>query len=312
MTEFELHLGLQYEVTDRASVILNIAPARTASQIVTHETLALVGAERSDWFIDRSSANRFLRVNAGKGALTIDYACQIAIVADFSPTESLVERPVADLPVDTVGFLLPSRYCQSDRLGEYAQAEFGHLERGYARVEAVRSWVQNHVRFETGSSSGTTSAVDTLIERRGVCRDFAHLMIALCRALSIPARFVSGIDYSDGERTDPMDFHAYVEAWLGDRWYLFDATGLCSVTDLVRIGTGRDAADAAFATVFGGVKCHAPKVLMTRVAGSKPVLLPPGQGASTSTHAASDVGMDAEATRPTRLMQSRNQAPAIA
>ncbi|WP_085314898.1 transglutaminase-like domain-containing protein [Derxia lacustris] len=309
MTEFELRIGLDYEVTDHASLILNIAPARTAAQIVTGETLALTGAEQSDWFVDRMNDNRFLRVNAGRGALTVEYACRLAIAADFTPVERLVERPVAELPVDSVRFLLPSRYCQSDRLGEFAQAEFGQLAPGFARVEAVRDWVNRHVRFQPGWTNASTSAVDTLVDRRGVCRDFAHLMIALCRALSLPARFVTGIDYADGERSDPMDFHAYAEVWLGERWYLFDATGLCATTDLIRIGTGRDAADVAFASIFGAAKCNAPRVAMQRVAGARPTPLPPGHAASTATYLASDRGADIEATRPPVLPTS---GPALA
>ncbi|WP_084545348.1 transglutaminase-like domain-containing protein [Derxia gummosa] len=302
MTEFELQLGLDYEVADKATLILNIAPARTAAQIVTGESLSLFGAEHSDWYTDRLNANRFLRINAGKGELSIEYACRIALAADFTPIEQLGERSVADLPVDTVRFLLPSRYCQSDRLGEFAQAEFGKLPPGHVRVMAVRDWVRKHVRFQSGFTNPSTSAVDTLVDRRGVCRDFAHLMIGLCRALSIPARFVAGIDYSDGPRDDPMDFHAYVECWLGERWYLFDPTGLCAVTDLIRIGTGRDAADVAFASIFGAVKCAAPRVEMRRVAGTTPVPLPPTHGASTSIHALGDLGQDVEAARPVRLM----------
>lgn len=107
--------------------------------------------------------------------------------------------------------------------------------------------------------------LDTLIDRRGVCRDFAHLTIALCRAINIPARFVTGIDYDADPALGPCDFHAYAEVWLGDRWYLFDATGISPTTGLVRLGTGRDAADVAFATICGDVPTHAPKVTIAAV-----------------------------------------------
>ena len=114
--------------------------------------------------------------------------------------------------------------------------------------------------FTPNSSTGTTTAVDTLIDEAGVCRDFAHLMIALCRAVNIPARFVSGIDYGADPALGPTDFHAYVEVYVGHRWYLFDPSGTAIPMGFVRFATGRDAASAAFATMFGGVSSSAPVI----------------------------------------------------
>jgi transglutaminase-like putative cysteine protease len=120
--------------------------------------------------------------------------------------------------------------------------------------------VRQRTIFMTGSSNVNTAAVDTLIEQVGVCRDFAHLMIALCRAVNIPARFVTGIDYGADPALGPTDFHAYVEVFLSNRWYLFDPTGISPPMGLVRIGTGRDAADVSFATIFGAVTSMAPLI----------------------------------------------------
>ncbi|HTD91077.1 MAG TPA: transglutaminase family protein [Burkholderiales bacterium] len=114
--------------------------------------------------------------------------------------------------------------------------------------------------FLSGSSNESASAVDTLIEQVGVCRDFAHLMIALCRAVNIPARFVTGIDYGADPAMGPTDFHAYVEVFMGGRWYLFEPTGVSPPMGLVRIGTGRDAADVSFATLFGTITSTAPLI----------------------------------------------------
>lgn len=139
-----------------------------------------------------------------------------------------------------------------------ASREFGHLPPGYQRVETIRKWVNQHVRFASGSSNFTTSALDTLSQRVGVCRDFAHLMIALCRALNIPARFSSGLDYGADPALGPTDFHAYVEVYLSERWYLFDPSGTAIPMGFVRIGTGRDAADIAFATIFGQIRANVP------------------------------------------------------
>ena len=121
----------------------------------------------------------------------------------------------------------------------------------------------------------TLAAVDTLIEQVGVCRDFAHLMIALCRAVNIPARFATGIDYGADPALGPTDFHAYVEAFLGDRWYIFDPSGTAIPMGFVRLGTGRDAADVSFATIFGTVQSAAPKIGIEAVANAQGNLIVP-------------------------------------
>jgi transglutaminase-like putative cysteine protease len=162
-------------------------------------------------------------------------------------------------------FIYASRYCESDRLRRFATREFGHLRQGYWRVQAIRDWVQQRTAFTAGSTDVSTSAVDTLVEQVGVCRDFAHLMIALCRAVNIPARFVTGIDYGASPSMGPPDFHAYAEVFLGSRWYLFDPTGIAAPMGLVRIGTGRDAADVSFATMFGAVRSFPPAISIRAV-----------------------------------------------
>jgi transglutaminase-like putative cysteine protease len=159
-----------------------------------------------------------------------------------------------------LAYIYPSRYCQSDRLHKLAGAEFGSLQPGYWRVRAIQDWVHRRTKFVPGSSNATTSAVDTLIEQVGVCRDFAHLMIALCRAINIPARFATAIDYGSDPAFGPTDFHAYVEVFLSGRWYLFDPAGMALPMGLIRLGTGRDAADVSFATIFGTVKSDPPVI----------------------------------------------------
>jgi transglutaminase-like putative cysteine protease len=141
-----------------------------------------------------------------------------------------------------------------------ARQEFGTMEPGYERVDAIRKWVQERTKFQIGSSHVGTSALDTYECSNGVCRDFAHLMISMCRALNIPARFATGIDYGADPSLGPTDFHCYVEAYLGDRWYIFDPTGISPRMGLLRIGTGRDASDVSFATIFGTVQWTMPKI----------------------------------------------------
>ena len=183
-----------------------------------------------------------------------------------------------------IGYLYPSRYCQSDRLVKLAINEFGKLWQGHSRVQAIQDWVKRHVTFTSNTSNSNTSAVDTLIEQVGVCRDFAHLMIALCRAVNIPARFATGTDYGADPALGPPDFHAYVEAYLGDRWYIFDPSGTAIPMGFVRLGTGRDAADVAVATIFGGVKSKAPLIRAAAVEdGSRGIVLPHHCGQALST-----------------------------
>jgi transglutaminase-like putative cysteine protease len=171
------------------------------------------------------------------------------------------------MPLEVLPYVYPSRYCQSDRLLRLASNNFGELWQGYSRVLAIQHWVQAHVTFASQTSNSNTSAVDTLVEQVGVCRDFTHLMIALCRALNIPARMVTGTDYGANPHLGPPDFHAYVEVYLGDRWYLFDASGTGVPMGFIRVGTGRDAADVAFATIFGDVASVAPCVRANALQG---------------------------------------------
>jgi transglutaminase-like putative cysteine protease len=192
--------------------------------------------------------------------LTVRYDATVNIAHHIASPDSVWEVPIAELPAEVLAYIYPSRYCQSDRLQQLANTEFGNLQPGYWRVRAIQDWVHARTRFASGSSNATTSAIDTLVEQVGVCRDFAHLMIALCRALNIPARFATGIDYGSDPVFGPTDFHAYVEVFLSGRWYLFDPSGMALPMGVIRLGTGRDAADVSFATIFGNVKSYQPVI----------------------------------------------------
>ena len=211
-------------------------------------------------FTDQANGNRYSRIRANPGNLTVRYDATVDIAHHIASPDSVQEVPIADLPADALAYIYPSRYCQSDRLQQVVNAEFAYLPPGYWRVRAIADWVQRHTRFKSGSTNATTSAVDTMIEKVGVCRDFAHLMIALCRAMNIPARFATSIDYGSDPIFGPTDFHAIVDVFLGGRWYLFDPSGMALPMGLIRIGTGRDAADVSFATIFGAVNSFAPMI----------------------------------------------------
>lgn len=164
----------------------------------------------------------------------------------------------ADLPDEALASLVPSRYCQSDQLTDFAFAQFGGVfpdMSGVHRVRAITQWVHDHIGFDYGAASPATTAVDVLRDGHGVCRDFAHLGIALCRALNIPARYVFGYlpDIDVPDPGSPMDFCAWMEVYLGDRWYTFDPRNNEHRIGRTVIGRGRDAADVAMVTTFGNV-----------------------------------------------------------
>jgi transglutaminase-like putative cysteine protease len=209
---------------------------------------------------DAATRNRTLRLTAGAGPLQVRYRATLDIRHHEAAPETVFETPVAQLPTDALLYIYPSRYCQSDCVTALANSLFGQMPQGYGRVLAIKDWVQSQVTFESNTSNSMTSALDTLNDHKGVCRDFAHLMITMCRALNIPARFTTAIDYGADPALGPTDFHAYVEVYLGHRWYLFDPSGTAIPMGFVRIGTGRDAADASFATIFGGVQAQAPVI----------------------------------------------------
>jgi len=182
--------------------------------------------------------------------LRVDYRAQVALGSQPA-TAPAAEWPIGRLPDAVLPDLLPTRYCESDRLGTAARQLFGAIEPGLPRVQAICHWLRQNIEYRIGSTQSTTSALDVFTQRAGVCRDFAHLGISFCRALNIPARLVSG--YAAFPEPPP-DFHAVFEAFLGGRWRLFDPTELAPVDALVRIAQGRDAKDVAFATLYGAAR----------------------------------------------------------
>ncbi len=257
----QFSIDLDYAITAPAcDFVFNIHAAKTAHQTVVAETLKISQPVPHALYTDPVTQTRYLRLAAATGALSVHYEATVDISHFTALPENIPEVGVADLPGEVLQYLYPSRYCPSDRLHRLALNEFGELPPGYSRAQAIHDWVTSRVNFQSNSSDGNTTAIDTLVDRVGVCRDFAHLMIALCRAVNIPARFTTGIDYGADPVLGPTDFHAYVEVFLGDRWYIFDASGVAIPMGFVRLGIGRDAADSAFATMFGGVMSSAPVV----------------------------------------------------
>jgi transglutaminase-like putative cysteine protease len=276
MIRLRLALELDYDIAEPGcDFIFNIHAAHTERQRVVEEHLELSQDVRSRVETEPATRNRYLRVSASAGPLRLAYRATVDLSHHIAETAQIGEVPVARLPAPVLSYIYPSRYCQSDRLHKLAMREFGQQWQGYGRVQAIRDWVLQRTTFSSNTSNSNTSAIDTLLETTGVCRDFAHLMIALCRAINIPARFTTGIDYGADPALGPTDFHAYVEVYLGDRWYLFDPSGTAIPMGFVRLGTGRDAADVAFATIFGTVISSAPRIAIEAIAGADGRLFTP-------------------------------------
>lgn len=245
---FSVGCRLGYRVKgEPATFLLNVQPARLERQRVLHERLTLTPEVAVESYVMPETGNRYLRFEAPPGEVAVEYQAEVELDPLHAEPATIAETPPGRLPFETLPHLLPSRYCQADRLPRAATADFGGLPPGHLKVTGICNWINEQVQYLHGTSDIHTSACDTLVDRAGVCRDFAHLGIALCRALSIPARYASVYAW----RLEPQDFHGVFEAYLDGRWWWFDATRQAPIDGLVRIGVGRDASDVAFATIFG-------------------------------------------------------------
>jgi transglutaminase-like putative cysteine protease len=254
----ELNYGVRAETT----FIFNFEVAHIHAHSGVVEQLTLVPPTVPTRYVSPDH-NRYLKISAGEGELTVSYSAEIDLLVHRANPMTVFETPVCNLPLEVLAYLLPSRFVPSDRLASFAQREFSHLQPGHSRVNSICSWIYENIGYERGISDPTTTASETLIARAGVCRDFAHLGIAFCRALGIPARFATC--YAHG--LSPDDFHAVFEAYLGERWWLFDGTRRAALDRLVRIGIGRDAAEVAFATAFGSLTSGPPRIWVESAAG---------------------------------------------
>lgn len=243
---------MEYEVFSPSTLILNIHALKTTRQTIYKESLSITPHLEHVELITAQGENRFVRVEVPEPcALKIKYTAEVDNVIEFIDHEYLEDVPVSELDADILPYLYPSRYCQSDKLYRLANNKFGHIQNAYIKVVEITDWIYRNVEYLSGSTNSQTSAYDTVTEQAGVCRDFAHLGIALCRALTIPARYFTGYAF----HLDPPDFHACFEAYLGGKWIIFDATKLTPLNGLVKIASGRDAADTAIASIFGNVIC---------------------------------------------------------
>lgn len=246
--KLKIDCQLEYRAAYDTPFILLLRLHGCKSQSILYETLELNPAVPMTEYVDLYG-NYCQRFMAPEGKLVIRTSALVETEEGVAVDQDANFTLIQYLPDEALLYLLPSRFCESDKLNQKAFEIVGNRMVGYQMVEAIRQWVKNNIKYEYNRSSSTTSALDTLGARHGVCRDVSHLAIALCRSLNIPARFVVGYLY----RLDPMDLHAWFEAFLEGQWYTFDATQAVTTGGRVILAYGRDAADVATATYFGDI-----------------------------------------------------------
>jgi transglutaminase-like putative cysteine protease len=247
--KFAVKADLKYRIKSDSTIILSIHAIENEQKIVSEK---LVISPKTDFKEMKSSAeaNRLISLALKPTEnLSISYEAIVDNAYVIKEMKNFKKVDIAKLPSDVITYLNPSRYCQSDKLYRLAHNMFGYKKDDFEKVQALTYWIYLNVEYLSGSTNSETSAYDTVTQQAGVCRDFAHLGIALCRALTIPARYFTGYAY----QLKPQDFHACFEAYINGQWLLFDATRLIPLNGMVKIATGRDAADAAVANIFGDV-----------------------------------------------------------
>ncbi len=244
---------LVYSTADCVPTLVAFKPRQDVCQKVRQESFqfepGLVATEFED---DHGSIVYRLNFKPGNNTLRYD---AIVMVPSYREDFLWLDRPLAPdlLPASILRYTLASRYCDADKLRNFAWQNFGHFPNGLQRVQAICKWLHYNIEYRTGSGSPELSAWDVIQRRYGVCRDLAHTLVALCRTFNLPARYVSGYvpDIGCYDPGTPMDFHAYCEVWMGGRWQVFDARFLEPRTGRVRICSGYDAGNCAFTTIYG-------------------------------------------------------------
>ncbi len=252
------------------ALVLQVEPRPDAVLAVAQSQLETDPAVPIGRYVD-IYGNVCRRLTLGPGRTRIRYEAEVDVDAGVDEADPTATQPaVADLPDEVLHFTLASRYCNSDRLSNTAWALFGGVPEGWSRVQAVIDWVHNNITFATGSSDTGTGATEIYVQRRGVCRDFTQLAVAFLRGLNVPARYCFGYlpDIDVPIVPEPMDFAAWLEAYVGDRWYTFDPRNNQRRTGRVVIGRGRDALDVAMLTSYGRAPLEAMRVVAEPVTAS--------------------------------------------
>lgn len=247
--------SLAYEVTGSAALLLNVRPQPDRNHAVIFEALTLGHNLPADRFTD-AHGNAVLRVVLAPGPNCIRHDAIVAVPSggDNHDLGGVVPETPAELPPALLRYTLPSRYCDSDKLANFAWQHFGQVPHGLPRIDAISRWVHGNIEYRYMSGRPDLSAWDVLQRGYGVCRDFAHLVVALNRTFNLPARYVTGhlpdIGFPDPE--NHMDFHAYAEVYVGGKWFTSDARFHVPRIGRIKVSCGADAVAGAFSTIFGG------------------------------------------------------------
>ena len=255
-----------FKLENPTDVLLQFEAAAIPEQVISRGKTNMPEAEHCARVPAQDNIGERIWVRT-QGQCEVSYQAEVQIERQLIEIDRLRSLSPHEMPGEAVQYLFDSRYCPADRFQPFVEAEFAGT-RGGKRIAAIREWIAEHFSYAPGSSGPHTDASDTFIARRGICRDYAHVMITLARASTIPARYVAC--YSPG--VEPSDFHAVAEVFLNDpdkegggTWQLVDATGMANPSDTVKIGVGRDAADVSFLTSFGQNEFMYSSVNVTKI-----------------------------------------------
>ncbi len=282
---YRIRIGchLSYLTPASTPAVFVVQPTPSPLQTLERERMHLSGAVASDAYVD-SFGNRCQRLTLapGESQLRYDAVAEVPSTADVVRPDARAV-PLERLPAALLRFTLPSRYAETDKLLGFAWEHFAQVPAGWERARAICEWVHRNIQYKRGSSQPHWSAADAIAWRQGVCRDRAHVVVALCRAFNMPARYavayLPDIDVPDDGIA--MDFHAYAEVWLDGGWQVFDPHDLAPRKGRVFIASGLDAADAAFATLYGGARLTRFEVWADRLAEVAPTVEVPRAAAVT-------------------------------
>ncbi|WP_281824147.1 transglutaminase-like domain-containing protein [Jannaschia rubra] len=255
--DLRIETRLDYDFPLITDLLLQIEVARIAGQEVQEDALFTTPVEGFRRVAGDAALGTRAWMQVG-GRLEVTYTAQIRVTRPAPDLTALSATPPRLTPAEATPYLMASRYCPSDVFEAFVGSEFAGLQGG-PMVAAIRDWIFGAFAYVPGASTSTTTAADTFLQRQGVCRDYAHVAVAMARAAGIPARMASV--YAPG--VDPPDFHAVAEVLLDGAWHLVDATGMADASEMAVIGVGRDAADVSFMTSFGAARLNAQSVAVS-------------------------------------------------
>lgn len=242
---YRITVDLSYTTTAPCALLLQIEAIRETTQRVQSEVLEIAGHPQLHRIAGEHGAGTRIWLQS-KTTFDCAYVAEVEVSRLAVDLNTLNRDPLIKLPSEATPFLMGSRYCHPEHFFDFTGTTLGALSGG-AFVAAARDWIKDSFTYDIFASHAGTTATESFDARKGVCRDYAHVLIAMCRARAIPARFVSCY----GPNVSPQDFHAVAEVYLNDAWHLVDATGMTSPDTVIRIGVGRDAADVSFMTSYG-------------------------------------------------------------